>query len=417
MIIERSGFACVILAAGEGTRMKSRFPKVLHEVSGKAMLGHVLAAVEALGIKSIVVVAGHGIEQVKAFVGKRAQVAEQAERRGSAHALGCAEESLKNFSGKILVLSGDTPLLRKATLSKLLTAFEQSGKAAAFLTAVHEDATGYGRVVRRDDGSFEKIVEEVQASASEKKIKEMNAGAYGFEVKILFEVLKKLKPDPKKGEIFLPEALNVLAVDRQVITVEAADVADTFGVNSRKDLALAERINQDRIAEHWMKEGVTLKDPKTITIDENVTIGPDTVIYPFTVIEGPTKIGARCLIGPFAHIRKDVEIADEVTIGNFVEVVRSRVGKKTVIKHLSYVGDGQIGEEVNVGCGTITANYDGSQKHQTVIEEKAQIGSGTILIAPVRIGKGSKTGAGAVVTKGKNVPKGKTVVGIPAKEK
>lgn len=407
--------ACVILAAGDGTRMKSELPKVLHTVSGIPMLEHVLRQAESLKPERIIVVAGYKKPLVASCVGKRAAVVEQKERRGSGHAVMQAMPRLKGFDGAVLVLCGDMPLLRPQTVKDLVAEFRKSECSGVVLTGAAENPAGYGRIVRDGAGNVTRIVEEISATEEERRIREINTGAYVFDRAALSAALKRLKPDPVKKEFYLTDTVALLADEGIFLGHRACDPAEATGINSRSDLARAERAMNARILERWMAEGVTVRDPLTTWIGADVKIGADTEILPNTVIEGPAVIGRRCHVGPFARIRGGVTLGDDVTVGNFVEVVRSTVGRGTLMKHLTYIGDAVVGGGVNVGCGTITANFDGKAKHQTRIGDRAQLGSGTVLVAPVKVGAGAKTGAGSVVTRGRDVPAGKTVIGVPAK--
>ena len=286
-----------------------------------------------------------------------------------------------------------------------------------------DDAAHYGRIVRLPAGQagkgtdeVEKIVEALDATEDQKAIREINVGCYVFDKKKLFEALKSLKKSPKKKEYYLTDAVELLASSGSVRAVLTADREETMGVNTRVELARAEEIVQRRLQEAWMERGVGIRDPKTTFIDSDVRLGQDTVILPHTVIEQGSVIGEACTIGPFARIRGGSQIGDGAVIGNFVEVVRSKVGRRTQIKHLSYIGDSVIGEGVNIGAGTITANYDGKAKHKTIIRDGAQVGSGTIFVAPVTMGRQAKTGAGAVITSGTNIKDRSVYVGVPAKE-
>lgn len=395
--------------------MKSQVPKVLHPVCGIPILGHVLQLPESLRMTRIAVVAGHQKEAVTAFVGGRASLVEQKERRGSGHALLQTQETLKSFPENVLVLCGDAPLLHVATLNHFIEEYRRQNAAAAVLTSEVEDPEHYGRIVRNKNGQVEAIVEHNNATPEQKKIREINVGAYCFNKSLLFDALKGLKPDAKKQEYYLTDVMAILAKHRPVVAVMTKDSQEGFGINSREDLASAEETMRMRIVKRWMAEGVTFKDPRTAYIDANVELGQDTVIHPNTVIEGPTKIGKRCQIGPFARIRGGVTIGDDVTVGNFVEIVRSEIGDKTLVKHLTYLGDTKVESDVNIGAGTITANFDGKNKHQTFIGKGAQVGSGTVFVAPATLGKNAKTGAGAVLTKGQQVSEGETVVGVPAR--
>lgn len=407
--------ACVILAAGEGTRMKSRLPKVLHEVCGVPMVGHVLKAVEAVGIRRVLIVVGFQKERVQAYAGSRGSVILQEKQKGSGHALLQARSRLRSFSGNLLVLYGDTPLIRRETLEELLAVLRRSKADGVVLSAAVEDPAGYGRVIRNEDGSVARIVEEDDASHEEKRVREVNVGAYCFKKAPLFAALATLRPNGAKKEYYLTDVVEKLANRGGVVTACLPDSAEGAGINSRLDLSRAEKVMKERIVGEWMNRGVTIKDPSTTTIARDVEIGPDTVIFPCTVIEGPTRIGRNCRIGPFARIRGGVELGNGVYVGNFVEVVRSRIGDRSLAKHLTYLGDAEVGKEVNVGAGTITANFDGRSKQKTVIQSRAQVGSGTIFVAPVRLGAKAKTGAGAVLVRRQNVAAGQTVVGVPAR--
>lgn len=407
--------ACVILAAGEGTRMKSRLAKVLHPVGGTPMLGHVLALAESLSPRRIVVVAGRDIRHVRAFVGRRATVVEQKRRLGSGHAVMQARNALGRAPGAVVVLYGDMPLLKPETVADVVTAWRRSGTVAALLAARVEMPDGYGRVIRSASGDLARIVEDAAASPGEKEIHEINTGAACFDARELFSALKSLRPNPVKREFFLTDAIDAIASRRRFVVVMAKDALEALGINSRQDLAAAERVMNARALRRLMAAGVTIQDPGTTFVGPRVRIGPDTVIHPNTVIEGPAKIGRDCRIGPFARIRENVTIGDGVCVGNFVEITRSRIGRGTMVKHLTYLGDARVGAGVNIGAGTITANFDGRRKNPTVIGDGARIGVGTMLVAPVRVGARAVTGAGAVLTRGKNVPAGATVAGVPAK--
>ncbi len=407
--------AAVILAAGKGTRMLSELPKAMHTLCGEPMLGFLLERAEDAGASKTAVIAGHGIERVREYVGDRAVIVAQNKQWGSGHAVSQAERALANFHGSVFVFYCDTPLIRRSTVESLLENHRQNKTVCTLLSVMRQDPQGYGRVKRGTGGRVEKIVEELDATPGEKRIREVNVGCYIFDKKKLFHALKGITKNPKKKEVYLTDVIEVLARDGRVESVAVGDEGEVAGINTRRDLAEMEQRMQKEILEGWLDRGVTIRDPKTTVIDADVRIGQDTVLLPHTCLEEGTVIGKGCRIGPFARVRGKSQIGDGAIIGNFVEIVRSRVGKNTQIKHLSYIGDAEIGASVNIGAGTITANYDGRKKHKTVIGDKAQIGSGTILIAPVRIGSGAKTGAGAVVPKGKNVPAGSVVIGIPAR--
>ncbi|HXV18786.1 MAG TPA: NTP transferase domain-containing protein [Candidatus Omnitrophota bacterium] len=411
--------AVVVLAAGKGTRMRSDLPKALQTLCGEPMLGALLRTVSALKARKTVVIAGHRIDLVKDFLsraGFSVAVVDQVKLLGSGHAVARSKNALKNFDGDVLVLYCDTPLLSVQTLEELRRRQEEKKALCTMLSVRMPDPSGYGRVKRRWDGTVDRIVEHNDASPDELRISEINVGAYVFKAKELFEALAQVRPNPKKKEYYLTDAVEILARQGRVEAICVKDPKETAGVNTRKDLAELEAHMQQKILDTLLEKGVRIRDPRTTTIDANVSIGADTVVHPHTVIEEGTVIGKNCQIGPFARIRGGSKIGDGVIIGNFVEVVRSSVGKGSQVKHLSYLGDAQVGSDVNVGAGTITANFDGKKKHKTVIQDKAKIGSGTVLVAPVRVGRGAVTGAGAVVTKGCDVPAGSIVVGVPAKK-
>ncbi len=407
--------AVVILAAGKGTRMRSELPKVLHRLCGTTMIDCLLTRAEALKPRDIYVVAGFGIEAVRREVASRARIVEQKKLLGSGHAVMQTAKLLSGFSGHTLVLYGDTPLLTDVLLKKLVAQHENSGADGTLLSVDLENPQGYGRIQRGPGGVVRRIVEEPDASLREKKIREINVGCYVFRNRKLWSAILEIRENPLKKEYYLTDVVERIARRGRVEAVKAGNPDEVMGVNSRKSLTRAESLMQQKILERWVESGVRIRDPRTTTIDARVTIGSGTTVLPNTVIEDTCVIGKNCTIGPFARLRGASRVADRVTIGNFVEIVRSRVGSGTQIKHLSYIGDAEIGEDVNIGAGTITANFDGKKKHKTVIRKGAQIGSGTILVAPITVGERAKTGAGAVVTRGRNVPAGKIVVGVPAR--
>jgi bifunctional UDP-N-acetylglucosamine pyrophosphorylase/glucosamine-1-phosphate N-acetyltransferase len=449
----------VILAAGEGTRMKSRLPKVLHPVAGDTLLGHVARSAAALDPKQVVVVVGHGAEAVhEAFATRWKALAPhipfsvvvQAERRGTAHALQVTEEALSAVTGTLLVLSGDVPLLRPATLRHLLAVHAATGAAATVLSTNLATPTGYGRIQRTSDGGFDRIIEERDATPAEKAITEINTGVYTFQLDGLFDVLARISNDNAQGEYYLPDALRLLRQDgRRVEVLLHPEAEEVCGVNTRAELAAAGAILRRRKVSELMAAGVTFLDPATAYVEVEVEIGMDTVVYPNVHLEGQTVIGEDCRIhtgarlvnaclgnsvtvrdyslvfdsrlddratvGPFAHLRLNAHVQEGAVVGNFVEVKQSSLGPGTKAMHLSYLGDATLGAGVNVGAGTITCNYDGRQKHRTIVEDGVKIGSDTMLVAPVRVGAGAVTGAGAVVTE--DVPPATLVVGVPAKVK
>lgn len=423
----------VILAAGKGTRMKSSLPKVLHKVCGKSMLAHVLDAAEGAGATRSVVVVGFGSDTVKAALGGRAAFVTQAEQLGTGHAVQQAESLLKDEEGTIMVLCGDTPLLTAQLLTRLADEHKTSGAVATVLTAIMPDATGYGRIIRAKDGSVEKIVEHKDATEEERAVREVNAGIYCFESTSLFSALAEVTSDNAQGEYYLPDVLGILkARGKKVWAVEAEDYEETLGINSRVQLAGAEKILRQRKNTALMDAGVTIVDPAATYVDMDVVVGRDTILYPGTWLEGDTQVGEGAEIGPYTrftnarigngvaasfsyghdckiddgvtlgpyvHIRPDTHLRRNVHVGNFVEVKNSNIGEGSKLPHLSYIGDTDMGAHVNMGCGTITVNYDGREKHRTTIGDAAFVGCNTNLVAPVHVGDGAYIGAGSTITK------------------
>lgn len=423
----------VILAAGKGTRMRSKLPKVLHKVGGKAMLQHVLDAADAAGAVEKVVIVGHGAELVESMVGEQGKIVLQAEQLGTGHAVMQTKDALSGFTGTAMILCGDTPLLDGEELKKFYEAHVQSGAAATVLTAFMDNPFGYGRIVRDADGNVQGIVEEKDADAQQKLIKEINTGIYCLECPLMFDVLATLTCDNAQGEYYLTDVLTKLnEAGKKVGGVVTEDSDMVMGINSRRQLAEAESVMRVRILNKLMDEGVTIMDPASTFIEGSVKIGRDTVIYPFTWLEGSTEIGEGCEIGPnvrltnvevgngthlqfvyghdckvcdevtagpYVHLRPDTVIGNKVKIGNFVEVKNSNVGTGTKLPHLTYIGDSDIGSGVNMGCGCITVNYDGKKKHRTVIEDNAFVGCNTNLVAPVTVKAGCYIGAGSTITK------------------
>lgn len=423
----------VVLAAGHGKRMKSKLPKVLHRVGGRYMVQHVLDALEGAGVSETVLVVGHGAERVREALGPGYRYAVQAEQLGTGHAVLQAEPEVGEDCDTVMVVCGDTPLLTGDTLRRLLQRHRESGAAATVLSAVFSDPTGYGRIIRNQEGELVQIVEESDASAEVKRIAEGNTGTYCFSREHLFAALKELSPDNAQGEYYLPDVLTVMRRRRlKVVAAALADEEEARGINSRRQLAEVGQIMRRRVLQRLMEAGVTIVDPETTYIDSTVEIDVDTVIHPFTFIEGETRIGSdciigpftrivssrlgsrvevlnsvileselgdRCQIGPFAYLRPLTRLADGVKVGDFVEIKKSQVGRGSKIPHLSYIGDATLGEGVNIGAGTITCNYDGERKYPTVVEDGAFIGSNTNLVAPLRVGAHAVTGAGSTITK------------------
>ena len=426
----------IILAAGKGTRMRSKLPKVLHKVGGKTMLQHVIDAAKKAGSEREVVIIGSGAELVKEVV-SGVEFVLQEEQLGTGHAVLSAKKNFEQSKGTVLILCGDTPLLTSELLKKFTAAHEASNCAATVLIAKMPDATGYGRIIREEDGTFKKIIEEKDATDFERKIREVNAGVYCFDVQKLFGALEKIGNDNSQGEYYLPDALTILKNAGEKIGAFTADYADeTLGINSRVQLAAADRIFRMKKNHELMEAGVTIIDPNTTFIDYDAQSGQDTIIYPNSYIEGKTIIGEDCAIGPnirftdmrvgnkvtaqfsycheaeicdgvtlgpYVHIRPGTTIGENVKIGNFVEVKNSNVGEGSKLPHLQYIGDTDMGSGVNVGCGSVTCNYDGKKKFRTTIGDNAFIGCNTNLVAPVTVEEGAYIAAGSTITK--DVPK------------
>jgi bifunctional UDP-N-acetylglucosamine pyrophosphorylase/glucosamine-1-phosphate N-acetyltransferase len=435
----------VILAAGQGTRMKSSLPKVLHPVAGEPMVQHVLRSAAGLLPASTTLVVGHGAAAIQASLANHRglRFALQVPQNGTAHALRQAEPLLAGQSGTLVLLSGDVPLLRPETVGLLLATHQAAGAAATVLTAVVEQPYGYGRIVRRA-GEIVGIIEERDASPAQRLGCEINSGIYAFDVAPLFDALRAIAARNSQGEHYLTDLVAVYRRRRlPVETLVVGDPREVRGVNTRGELSEVSAIMRQNKNAELMAAGVTIVDPATTYIDREVEVGPDTVIHPGVLIQGPSKIGAACeihasvriagsdigdrvtvhnfclildsqvaegaTVGPFAHLRAATEIGQGAKIGNFVELKKTTFGAGSKASHLSYLGDATIGANVNVGAGTITCNYDGQKKHQTVIEDDAFIGSDSQLIAPVRVGKGAYVGAGSSITE--DVPQGALGIG------
>lgn len=406
----------IILAAGKSTRMKSDLPKVLHRLCGRPMILYLINLAKNLGIKDIYVVVGHKNELLTDLLKDQAKIVLQKRLLGTADAVNAARQFIEDKDDDVLVLYGDTPLLTDQTLKKLVDIHKRSNNSCTFLTAILKNPTGYGRVVCNDNDKIIKIIEENSASIYEKVIEEVNVGTYCFKSKDLFKGIEKIKPNTQKGEYYLTDIISIFSKENKSLeAVKVLDADEMIGINSRVDLAKAASIINQRNLTRLMNEGVTIIDPNNTYIDEAVTIGQDTIIYPFTIIERDASIGKECSIGPFVRIRGNTVIKDGAIIGNFVEVVRSIIGENSRVKHHTYLGDTVVGKDVNIGAGTIVANFDGKSKNKTYVEDGAFIGSGTVLVAPIRVGKHAVTGAGCVVTKNKDVPDNSVVVGVPAR--
>lgn len=423
---EARGTSVVILAAGVGKRMKSARPKVLHPLCGRPMVAWVVDQALALDPDRILLVVGHGAKEVERALAEAGQqdrvtLVLQEPQLGTGHALQCCIPALGQDPGRVVVLYGDMPLLRAESLAGLLRLYETGARGgAALLTACPDDPRGFGRILRgpEDDlhGDVHGIVEERDATAEEKAIPEVNLGVYCFDGAALLAALPRLESANEQGECYLTDVVGLLRGERRpVAALELEDPVEAIGVNTLAHLAEARRALQVRILERHMENGVYIEDPATTTIDHGVEIGPGTRVLPCTVIRSGVRIGSGCEVGPFTHLRAGTVLEDGAEIGNFTECKAARVGEHAKAKHLAYLGDATIGAGTNIGAGTIFANYDGVKKHASSVGEKAFIGSGTVVVAPNRIGDRATTGAGAVVTKNSDIPAGEVWVGVPAR--
>jgi bifunctional UDP-N-acetylglucosamine pyrophosphorylase/glucosamine-1-phosphate N-acetyltransferase len=443
-VSETSPAAVVILAAGEGRRMRSRTPKVLHTLCGRTMVGHALAAAGELDPARLVVVVGHGRDQVSeeiAAVAPRARVVVQDQQLGTGHAVRMVTETIGVMSGTVVVTCADMPLLRGRTLRELVETHHRAGNAVTVLTA-RGDAAGYGRIVRDAEGAFLRIVEERDATPAERAIDEYNSGLYAFDGTLLADAIKRVTTDNDQQQEYLTDMVDILRRDgHRVGTLLAADASEVAGVNDRVQLAAARRALNERILDGWMRAGATITDPASTLIDVTVTIGQDAEIGPQTQLLGTTAIGAgarvgpgclledttvgedavvlhavcrqagigpRVTVGPFAYLRPGASIAADAHIGSYVELKKSVVGPGAKVPHLTYVGDAHIGAGANIGAGVIFANYDGAAKHETTVGAHAFVGSNSVLVAPVTIGDGAYTAAGSAITQ--DVPPGDLAV-------
>jgi len=424
--------AAIVLAAGEGTRMRSSLPKVAHQILGVPLVRYVIDAARAAGVERVVTVVGHGSETVAEIVADT-RIAEQDRQLGTGHAVASAVGALADFEGPVLVLAGDVPLIRAETLSRLIETQLQSGAACALLTTRFSDPTGYGRIVRDETGSVRAIVEHKDLAPEQCSIDECNVGIYCFEAGALFSSLERVTPHNAQGEYYLTDVVRLLnEAGRRVEGVVLEDADESHGINTRVQLAAAARIMQRRINEAHMLAGVTMTDPELVWVGPAVTLARDVLLEPMTSLFGATtvaegavlgpntrvfdgvvgpgalveqsvvrgaRIGAGALVGPNAFLRPGTVLEAGSKVGSFVEVKKSTVGERSKVPHLSYIGDATIGRDVNVGAGTITCNFDGRAKHATVIGDGAFIGSDTMLVAPVTIGPGAITGAGSAISK------------------
>lgn len=391
----------ILLAAGVSSRMNTKLPKVLHEVTGRPMLAYVLDACRSVGVDKVYVIVGFGADQVKERFADASDIVwvHQPEQLGTAHAVMCCREHLENFAGQTLVLCGDGPLIRGQTLQTLIEKHEAEHSAATLATAVLDDPTGYGRIIRDAYGNIQGIVEDSDCTPAQRAVREVNPSYYLFNNQGLFKALGEVKPNNVKQEYYLTDALSVIiATGHKVVAITAVRPEEAMGVNSRAQLSVASKIMQRRVQQELMENGVTIVDPENTWIDARAQIGQDTVIEPFVYIHGEVKIGRDCRIGPFAFLRQGTVIGDDVVLGVFTEVKNASLAEGVRARHHSYLGDATIGRRVNVGAGSITANYDGQQVYQTAVGDDCNIGSGAVLIAPLALEPGANIGAGAVVS-------------------
>lgn len=422
----------IVLAAGQGKRMKSKLYKVLHPVCGKPMIDYVVTALKQSGVDRLVTIVGHGAEAVREYLGDRTEYALQEQQLGTGHAVLQAEPLLGNQDGITLVVNGDAPLVNAESLKAMVELHRTRNAAATIMTADVNDPGAYGRIIRREDGSIDRIVEFKDCTPEQARIREVNTGLYCFDNRFLFEALKQVTNENAQQEYYLTDVAAIARkAGRRVEAYLLADPDEGIGVNDRLELAEAEKRMRRKLIEKHMKNGVTVIDPDQTYVEADVSIGPDTILYPGTILKGNTVIGEGCrigpyteisnctignhvqirqsvldqssvqdgaTIGPFAYIRPGSDIGPNVKIGDFVEIKNSTIGANSKVPHLSYVGDADVGERVNIGCGVITANYDGFRKHRTVIDDEAFIGSNVNLIAPVSVGKGAFIVAGSTIT-------------------
>jgi len=425
-------FTSVILAAGMGTRMKSKMPKVLHTVCGKPLSKWVIDASKAAGADKVCAVVGHKAETVKEVLGNVCEFALQAEQKGTGHAVMQAIDVIKNSKGEVVILNGDTPLITAETINKAIEYHKNNGNQATVITAILDDATGYGRIVRDNDGSVLKIVEQKDASEEEKKINEVNSGMYVFDAQSLVYALDKITPNNAQGEYYLTDTLEILlSAGKKIGGYAISDNDEIRGINDRVQLNEAEKIMQKRINEYHMRNGVTMRNPESVYIEDGVEIGNDTEICQNVTIKSGTKIGSDCVIGsgsmldravihdgvdvlssvilesevdegthvgPFAYIRPNCHVGKEVKVGDFVELKNSNIDDGTKISHLTYIGDSDVGKRVNFGCGTVTCNYDGKKKYRTTIGDDCFVGCNTNFVSPINVGDGVYIAAGSTIT-------------------
>lgn len=395
----------IILAAGKGTRMKSETtPKVLHQIMGKTLLGYVLDNVKNFVSEEYVIV-GHHAQEVENFVKsnyENAKTVLQSPQLGTGHAVSMVCPDLQNYDGLVLILCGDTPLVQEETLKKFVEYHKSQNSDITVMSTLFDNPTGYGRIIREQDNSLQCIVEEKDANPEEKAVKEVNAGIYCLNWGKIKDAFGQLKSNNAQGEYYLTDIISwgkTKALKVNAYILENSD--EIYGINSRLNLAQAAKMMNHRNLERYMINGVTIVDPDSTWISEDTEIGQDSIVYPFTYIEGKNTIGKSCKIGPCAHFRGNVEVCDNVKVGNFVEVKKAKISSNTNVGHLSYIGDSELGEYVNIGAGTITANYNPltKEKTKTILKDNVKIGSNTVLVAPITVEEGANIGAGTVVTK------------------
>ena len=431
----------LILAAGQGKRIKSNTPKVLHKVCGKEMVNHVIDTMRAAELDEINVIIGKGAELVKEKTNSRnVSYSLQAEQLGTGHAVKCAKEFLEGKDGVVAIFTGDAPLITKETVENIVKTHIEEKNSATLLTSIIENPTGYGRVIR-DENGVDRIVEHKDCNEEELKVNEINAGMYCFDIKELLVSLDKLSNDNAQGEYYLTDVIGILKSQGKKVGAVDTAFEETLGVNSRVELAQAEEIMRKRIANKHLVNGVTIIDPSSTYIGVDVEIGQDCIIYPGNVIEGNTKIGTDCVlypgsrinnaiigerveiqnsvilesvigddttVGPYAYVRPESNIGNNVRIGDFVEIKKSKIGNGTKVSHLTYIGDAEVGEKCNFGCGTVVVNYDGKEKHKTIIGNNSFIGCNTNLVSPVEVKDNTYIAAGSTITK--EVPEGSLAI-------
>lgn len=436
-----SNVSAIILAAGEGTRMKSKTPKVLHNLLGKPLVVNVIDRTRELGIEEVIIVIGHGADKIKESLGEKCKYALQEKQLGTGHAVMQAIPYLSNSSKYTLLLYGDTPLITSDSLRKLLDIHQQQDNKATVITSFLDNPTGYGRIIRADNDDIEGIVEEKDANPEQKKIKEVNSGMYCFDTETLVKYINAIKNNNAQGEYYITDILEIIRKEGYRVGALIIDEEEIKGINNRVQLAEGQVILQKRVLDNLMTNGVTIIDPKNTYIDSTVRVSRDTIILPGSIIQGDTEIGEDCIIGPnsrisnckigdgvviensvaldskvdndskigpFAYLRPGSKLGKNVKIGDFVEVKNSIIGDNSKASHLAYLGDADIGNNVNIGCGVVVVNYDGVKKHRTTIEDNSFVGCNVNLVSPVAIKEGAYVAAGSTITE--NVPKGSLAI-------